>query len=55
MNEVVRRYAETARLRRAPEDPAVRYLYEEPAAEDVALADERIAEYGGLLRSADEA
>jgi predicted transcriptional regulator len=55
VTEAVRKYVETARLRRALEDPALIRLYEELAGEDRALAEEDIAEYGRLLKSADDA
>ncbi|HMH53203.1 MAG TPA: ribbon-helix-helix protein, CopG family [Candidatus Acidoferrum sp.] len=55
VTEAVRKYVETARLRRALEDPALTRLYEELAGEDSALAEEDIAEYGRLLKSADDA
>ena len=53
--EVVRKYVETARLRRALVDPGLTRLYEELAGEDSALAEENIAEYRRLLKSADDA
>ena len=55
MSEVLRKYIETVRLRRALEDPALSQLYREVADEDGALAEENIAEYGRLLKSADDA
>jgi metal-responsive CopG/Arc/MetJ family transcriptional regulator len=55
VTEAVRKYVETARLRRALEDPVLTQLYEELAGEDSALAEEDIAEYGRLLKSADDA
>ncbi len=55
VTEVVRQYVETVRLRRALEDPALTRLYEELAGDDAALAEENIAEYGPLLKSADDA
>ena len=55
VSEVVRRYIETVRLRRALEDPALLRLYRELTDEDIALAEENIAEYGRLLKSADDA
>ena len=55
VTEVVRKYVETARLRRALGDPALTRLYEELAGEDSALAEENIAEYRRLLKSADDA
>ena len=55
VTEVVRKYVETVRLRRALEDPALTRLYEELAGDDAALAEENIAEYGRLLKSADDA
>jgi hypothetical protein len=54
VGEVVRKYVETVRLRRALEDPALSELYQELADEDSALAEENIAEYGRLLKSADD-
>lgn len=50
----MRKYVETVRLRRALEDPALSELYQELADEDSALAEEGIAEYGRLLKSADD-
>jgi len=55
VTEAVRKYVETARLRRALADPVLTRLYEELADEDSALAEEDIAEYGRLLKSADDA
>lgn len=55
VNEVVRLYVVAARLLRALEDPTLTHLYEELAPEDVALADEGIAEYREFLKSADDA
>src|SRR5438876_3621949 len=55
VTEVVRQYVETARLRHALEDPALSRLYRELAEQDTALAEESIAEYGRLLKSADDA
>ena len=54
VGEVVRKYVETVRLRRALEDPALSELYKRLADEDRALAEEDIAEYGRLLKSADD-
>ena len=54
VGEVVRKYVETVRLRRALEDPALAELYQGLADEDRALAEEDIAEYGRLLTSADD-
>jgi predicted transcriptional regulator len=55
VTDAVRKYVETARLRRALEDPALTRLYADLAGEDSALAEENIAEYGRLLKSADDA
>lgn len=55
VTEVVRKYVETARLRRALKDHALTRLYEELAGEDVTLAEEGIAEYRRLLNAADDA
>jgi predicted transcriptional regulator len=54
VSEVVRRYVETVRLRRMLEDPALLELYQKLADEDSALAEEDVAEYGRLLKSADD-
>jgi predicted DNA-binding protein len=54
VGEVVRKYVETVRLRRALEDPALSELYQELADEDSALAEEGIVEYARLLKSADD-
>jgi predicted transcriptional regulator len=55
VTDAVRKYVESARLRRALEDPALTRLYAELAAEDRTLAEEGIAEYGRLLKSTDDA
>ena len=55
VSEVVRKHVETVRSRRALEDPALSRLYRELADEDNALAEENIAEYGRLLKAADDA
>jgi hypothetical protein len=55
VSEVVRRYVETARLQRALDDPALAGLYRELATDDVALAEEGMAEYRRLLKTADGA
>ena len=54
VSEVVRKHVETMRLRRTLKDPALSRLYRELADEDCALAEENIAEYGRLLKSADD-
>jgi predicted DNA-binding protein len=55
VTEAVRKYVETARSRRALAAPVLTRLSEELADEDSALAEEDIAEYGRLLKSADDA
>jgi hypothetical protein len=40
VSEIVRRYVQTARLRRSLGDPTLTRLYEELASEDAALAEE---------------
>jgi hypothetical protein len=55
VTDAVRKYVETARLRRALEDPALIRLYAELAGEDSAFAEEGIAEYGRSLKSTDDA
>ena len=55
VGEVLRKYVETVRFRRTLEDPALSELYRDLAGEDSALAEENIAEYGRLLKSADDA
>jgi metal-responsive CopG/Arc/MetJ family transcriptional regulator len=52
--DIVRKYVETERLKRALQDPSLAALYEQLAAEDVSLAEEGMADYQQILESADE-
>ncbi len=54
IREVVRRYVEAERLRRTLEDPTLGDLYQQLAAEDVALAEEDMASYHQMLKEADQ-
>ena len=51
--DIVRKYVEAERLRRTLQDPALAELYQQLAAEDVALAEEGMAEYQQLVKEAD--
>jgi len=53
--DVLRRYVETERLKRALQDPGLAVLYRELAAEDTALAEQGLSEYRRLLEEADKA
>lgn len=53
VTDIVRKYVETERLKHALRDPALAALYEQLAAEDVALAEEGMAEYQGMLETTD--
>ena len=50
---IVHKYVEAERLRRTLQDPALAELYQQLAAEDVALAEEGMAEYQQLVKEAD--
>jgi hypothetical protein len=51
---LIRRYVQKEQLQSALQDPALGQLYRELAAEDVALAEAGMQEYGQRLREADE-
>jgi predicted transcriptional regulator len=53
VTDIVRKYVETERVKHALRDPALVALYEQLAAEDVALAEEGMAEYRGMLEATD--
>ena len=53
--DVVRKYVETERLRSALQAPELVELYQQVAPEDVALAEEGIAEYQRILKATDRA
>lgn len=53
VGEVVRRYVETERLKRTLQDPALAALYQQLAAEDLALAEEGMTEFQHMLDQAD--
>ena len=55
VREVLSRYVEEERLKRSLQDPALARLYAELAAEDVALAEEGMAEYRRVTEAADHA
>lgn len=54
LTEVVRRYAETEKLKRSLQNPKLAELYSELAAEDLKLAEEGMADYSQILEKADE-
>jgi len=51
--DVLRRYIRAEKLRYSLEDPSLAALYQELAAEDVALAEEGMADYAEALAAAD--
>jgi hypothetical protein len=51
---IVRKYVETEQLRQTLQDPDLAALYEQLAAEDVALAEEGMAAYRDILSEADQ-
>lgn len=53
VTDIVRKYVETEHLKRALQDHALAELYQQLAAEDVALAEEGMAEYQRILEEAD--
>ena len=53
VREVVRKYVEAEGLKRSLRDPALAELYQQLAAEDVALAEEGMAGYQQMLEEAD--
>lgn len=55
VRQIVCRYVETERLKHALQDPALVDLYQQLAAEDVAQAEEGMAEYHRLLEASDHA
>jgi hypothetical protein len=52
--DLIRRYVQKEQLHSALQDPALGQLYQELAAEDVALAEAGMQEYDQRLREADE-
>jgi hypothetical protein len=54
VTNIVRRYVETERLKRTSDDPDLEALYQQLAAEDVALAEEGLAAYRDMLDQADQ-
>jgi metal-responsive CopG/Arc/MetJ family transcriptional regulator len=50
--DIVRKYVETERLKRALQDPSLAALYEQLADEDVSLAEEGMADYQQILEAA---
>ncbi len=55
VEDVVRKYVETERLKSALQDSELVALYEQMAVEDVALAEEGIADYQRILKATDHA
>jgi plasmid stability protein len=54
LTDILRRHLDSEELRQCLSDPELKRLYDEQlAAEDVALAEEGMAEYEDLLREAD--
>ena len=53
--DILRKYVEAGRLRNALQDPELAKLYERLSAEDLALAEEGMAEYQKILGEADDA
>ena len=53
--DILRKYVQTERLRQSLQDPALIALYQELAAEDVALAEAGMADYQRGLEQADRA
>ena len=49
VTDVVRKYVDRERLQRTLQDPTIAELYQQLAAEDVALAEEGMAEYQQML------
>jgi len=52
--DLLRRYVEAEQLKRTLQDPDLVALYQELASEDVALAEEGMAEYKQMLEAADQ-
>jgi metal-responsive CopG/Arc/MetJ family transcriptional regulator len=52
--DILRRYVETEQLKRSLEDPTLIALYEQLAAEDMALAEQGIGDYSRVLHAADQ-
>lgn len=52
--DIIRKFLETERLKRALQDPTLIALYQELADEDVSLAEAGLAEYKQTLAAADE-
>jgi plasmid stability protein len=55
VTDILRKYVEAERLRNALQDPELAKLYERLSAEDLALAEEGMAEYQKILSEADDA
>jgi hypothetical protein len=53
VTDIVRKFVEAERLKRSLQDPALAQLYQQLAAEDIALAEEGIAEYQQRLEETD--
>lgn len=51
--DIVRKHMEAEQLRRTLQNPALAELYRQLAAEDVALAEDGMAEYQQLVKEAD--
>jgi hypothetical protein len=53
-SDVLRKFLQAEQLKRSLDDPALAALYEQLAAEDVALAEEGVAEYHQTLAAIDQ-
>jgi predicted transcriptional regulator len=53
ITDIVRKFVEAERLRRSLQDPTLAELYQQLAAEDIALAEEGMAEYQQRLEETD--
>jgi predicted DNA-binding protein len=53
VTDIVRKFVEAEQLRHALQDPALAELYQQLAAEDVALAEEGMTEYQQILDETD--
>jgi predicted DNA-binding protein len=53
VTDIVRKFVEAERLRRSLQDPALAELYQQLATEDIALAEEGMAEYQQRLEETD--
>jgi len=54
VTDIVRKYVEIEKLKRTLQDPALAELYQQLAVEDVALAEEGMAEYQRMLEATDQ-